>query len=553
MTSPGRDMDVRESRDLRVCMQCQERPAPTEFICTDCALALCVSCRRIHASSARFSGHHILPYVETSRCTAHGKRQILKCTDCKVECCIVCANFGLHKGHKVEDKSEEVQAKQTLLEQECEETRKNAEDKIALRLEQLQMHEREITHIQEIAVKMFLSQVTERKNSLLSLNDDLTAKLEIAKTTCENKSLEELQELKTQLSMLNAESTPELPASPSFHFSQSVQSALPQIPVTSSSPPTVFPVSHSHSYQTRSARTHSAEYAFEEAHFLEDDFKADPEDLRYPVESEVRNPTTPPRVRPVIYTTVNDEASVVCFDLVTEETRMVTIPKICPKFCSLTLLEPGMMLITGGGERPCRSTFTVNTHDWTCRDRADMLTSRNYHSSVFFTGQAVVLGGFNQIIQHSCECYSPSEDQWIDIASLNIARGALGACVYNEAIYSIGGWDGHQEISSIERLRSLVRDWELLTVTLPLSSQCNAVAWDSYLLVFAYQAEKVYLIEQEEVMEYGSFPNEAWVRPELVRYQDLIYGFKSDGSKALCYDVRRKKYRSVTIERRLTA
>ena len=294
---------------------------------------------------------------------------------------------------------------------------------------------------------------------------------------------------------------------------------------------------------------HSAEFAYDESNFLEDDSKA--EDLRYPIEAEGRNPTIEPRTRPLMYSTLNDEAALVCMDLMSEEYRVIPTPWVWPKFCSLTLIGPEKVLITGGGERPCRSVFSVNLQDLTCTERTEMHTARNYHSSVLVQGQALVLGGFNQIIQQSCEVYAPAHDEWTETAPLNIARGAMGACVHQEAVYSLGGWDGHHEVGSIERLPTLESHWELLSLQLPQPSQCNAVPWDSFILVFAYQAERVYLIEEGEALDYGPLPNEAWARPELVRYQDFLYGFKSDCSKVLCYDVRRKKFRSVAVERHL--
>ena len=552
MTSPQRELvDVRESRDLRVCMQCQDKPSPTEYICGDCALALCATCKYTHIAVTRFSGHTIVPYIETNRCAQHGKRQILRCADCNVECCIVCANFGQHRGHRVEDKNAELMARQAALERECEAARKRVEGKLQGQLALLQRYEGEVNEVEEAALKAFTSHVSEQRSQLKDLLTQLKAKFEQVKAPCDSKSLEDLQILKSQLQALNSAESYQLPSPQSFKFSHSFQAMLPITSRYSPSPHIEFLPSQSESPRNHSAMVYSAEFAYEESNFLEDDSKAEAEDLRYPIEPETRNPTIAPQTRPMAYSPLNDEVALLCLDLISEECKITPTARVWPKFCSLTLLGPELALITGGGERPCRAVSSLNLRDFTCTELSEMHTARNYHSSVFVQGQVLVLGGFNQIIQHSCEAYSPSDDQWTDVSPLNIARGAMGACLHEDAVYSIGGWDGHQEVRSIERLIQLNSHWELLSFSLPQPSQCNAIPWDSFILVFAYQAERVYLIEQSEVLEYGPLPNEAWARPELVRYQDLVYGFKSDCSKVLFYDVRRKKYRSVAIERRL--
>lgn len=550
MTSPLRpEVDVRESRDLRVCMLCPDKPSATEYICGDCALALCAICKNTHLSISRFSDHTVVPYIETSRCGQHGKRQILRCADCRVECCIVCANFGLHRGHKVEDKSAELLNRQITLEKECEEARKHVEGKLQTRLDLLQAYEGEVTRLEETALKAFLAHVAERRGQLDEVSEELKGKLELAQVSCEGKTLADLQAFKGQLEVLSSMSSPELPSLPSIQFSHSFESLLPSVSRQKPSPSNEFLPSHSESPRNQSAMAHSVEFTYDESNFLEDDSKA--EDLRYPIEAEVRNPTTEPRIRPLIYSPLNDEAALICLDLISEEYRVISTPRVWPQFCSLALMGPELALITGGGERPCRTVFSVNLQDLTCTERSEMYTARNYHSSVLVQGQILVLGGFNQIIQHSCEVYVPAHDEWTEIAPLNIPRGAMGACLHQEAVYSIGGWDGRHEVGSIERLPSLASRWELLSFSLPQPSQCNAVAWDSFLLVFAYQAERVYLLEGGEALDYGPLPNEAWARPELVRYQDFLYGFKSDCSKALCYEVRRKKFHSVAVQRHL--
>ena len=551
MTSPLRSqVDVRESRDLRVCMQCPDKPSLTDYICGDCALALCTLCKAAHLSISRFSGHTVVPYIETSRCSQHGKRQILRCVDCRVECCIVCANFGLHRGHRVEDKSVELLERQIALEKECERTRKLVEGKLRMRLDQVQAYEEEVGRVEEAALKAFMTHVSERRSQLNGIAEELKGQLEqVQQVSSEDTTVADLEICKGELQVLSAVPSRQPASLPSFQFSHSFESLLPAASRRNPSPSMEYLPSHSESPRNHSAMVHSAEFAYDESNFLEDDSKA--EDLRYPIEAEGRNPTIEPRTRPLMYSTLNDEAAFVCMDLMSEEYRVIPTPWVWPKFCSLTLIGPEKVLITGGGERPCRSVFSVNLQDLTCTERTEMHTARNYHSSVLVQGQALVLGGFNQIIQQSCEVYAPAHDEWTETAPLNIARGAMGACVHQEAVYSLGGWDGHHEVGSIERLPTLDSHWELLSLQLPQPSQCNAVPWDSFILVFAYQAERVYLIEEEEALDYGPLPNEAWARPELVRYQDFLYGFKSDCSKVLCYDVRRKKFRSVAVERHL--
>ena len=102
-------------------------------------------------------------------------------------------------------------------------------------------------------------------------------------------------------------------------------------------------------------------------------------------------------------------------------------------------------------------------------------------------------------------------------------------------------------MAEIECLRAEGR-WEVLGVELPQPAQCNAVSMDTFVLVFAYQAECAYSFTPERIYKYAPIPNEAWGRPELTRFHDSVFCFKSDARKVLCFDTRHKQFRVVAIE-----
>lgn len=69
-------------------------------------------------------------------------------------------------------------------------------------------------------------------------------------------------------------------------------------------------------------------------------------------------------------------------------------------------------------------------------------------------GKIYAIGGFggskNSCLQ-SAERYDPKTNKWEAIASLNTPRRALTAVTLPDGIYAIGGFDGQNYLSSVEK------------------------------------------------------------------------------------------------------
>ncbi|XP_078491173.1 kelch-like protein 12 [Ciona intestinalis] len=72
--------------------------------------------------------------------------------------------------------------------------------------------------------------------------------------------------------------------------------------------------------------------------------------------------------------------------------------------------------------------------------------------SINYTDQLYSLGGWDgkQVIS-SVERYDPSLDEWKDVASMQTPRQWFVAVVFNNVVYAIGGYDGKQSLKSVEK------------------------------------------------------------------------------------------------------
>jgi hypothetical protein len=90
---------------------CEECGNSAEVFCENCSASFCQACREGTHASKVMSKHASVPIKEktkagkkkgTGKCAQHGERNVLFCLDCTNLICILCRDYGSHKGHKVD-------------------------------------------------------------------------------------------------------------------------------------------------------------------------------------------------------------------------------------------------------------------------------------------------------------------------------------------------------------------------------------------------------------------------------------------------------------------
>lgn len=77
-------------------------------------------------------------------------------------------------------------------------------------------------------------------------------------------------------------------------------------------------------------------------------------------------------------------------------------------------------------------------------------------------GKIYAIGGFGgpkNTCLKAAERYDPKTNKWEVIADLNIPRRALSAVALPDGIYAIGGFDGQNYLSSIEKYDESKNEW----------------------------------------------------------------------------------------------
>lgn len=123
----------------------------------------------------------------------------------------------------------------------------------------------------------------------------------------------------------------------------------------------------------------------------------------------------------------------------------------------------GSIFICGGndGNNILRTfeTYTLETkkddEKWVHKELAKMTFKRDELAIAMGPDNKIyAIGGFggpSNSCLDSAERYNPATNTWEVIASLNIPRRALSAVALPDGIYAIGGFDGNNYLSSIER------------------------------------------------------------------------------------------------------
>ncbi|XP_014207019.1 kelch-like protein 5 [Copidosoma floridanum] len=130
-----------------------------------------------------------------------------------------------------------------------------------------------------------------------------------------------------------------------------------------------------------------------------------------------------------------------------------------------------------GGRDNSSSLSTVECYDphsnkWT--SCAPMSRRRGGVAVAVMNGCLYALGGHDapssnpHASRFDCvERYDPKTDTWTTVASMSIARDAIGVTVLGDKLLAVGGYDGQQYLSLVEAYDPLLNEWHQVT---PLNS-----------------------------------------------------------------------------------
>ncbi|XP_078492804.1 uncharacterized protein LOC100180458 [Ciona intestinalis] len=123
----------------------------------------------------------------------------------------------------------------------------------------------------------------------------------------------------------------------------------------------------------------------------------------------------------------------------------------------------GVIFVFGGVDKDSNAIssgeyYVVPLNKWI--QLKPMKIARWGHCLVAHNGHLYSLGGYDGI-QELCsvERYDPSSDEWKDVASMKTPRSLFTAVVLNNVIYAIGGHDGKQTLKSVEKYNADDDTW----------------------------------------------------------------------------------------------
>jgi len=146
-------------------------------------------------------------------------------------------------------------------------------------------------------------------------------------------------------------------------------------------------------------------------------------------------------------------------------------------------LPNGTILITGGGiSNLVYQIYFSSSHPYRYHQqikivqKPPMNQSRKEHASVFLRDAVYVLGGYDGMTNgflNSCERFDLENNEWTPVSNMLIPKCAFGvATLANRYIFTLGGYDGNDRLSSIEKYDIQTDKWTLLEAKLkqPLSN-----------------------------------------------------------------------------------
>ena len=89
-----------------------------------------------------------------------------------------------------------------------------------------------------------------------------------------------------------------------------------------------------------------------------------------------------------------------------------------------------------------------------------MSTARSAPAAAVFDGKLYLMGGYDgRNPLSSVERYDPAKNTWEAVAPMFTARGGSAAAVVDGKLYVMGGYDGRNRLSSVERFDPARNEW----------------------------------------------------------------------------------------------
>ena len=133
-------------------------------------------------------------------------------------------------------------------------------------------------------------------------------------------------------------------------------------------------------------------------------------------------------------------------------------------------LDDRMILHTGGLVfiDAVSSVYLIDTVSGDITPRKNMKTKRYEHRVVLLGSEAIAIAGWTL---KSAERYSLQDDQWTDLADLNVKRSSFAASsIKDKYIYVFAGLnDEDSRLDSIEQYDALSNKWTELSIKYPVS------------------------------------------------------------------------------------
>jgi len=121
--------------------------------------------------------------------------------------------------------------------------------------------------------------------------------------------------------------------------------------------------------------------------------------------------------------------------------------------------------------------------EWLTKESMKTARSCNY-GVVAFDGCIYSFGGFDGTnALSSVEEYDPASDDWMSVTSMHTRRQACGAAALGDFIYVAGGFNGHQQLQSAEKFDPINNHWQALANMSAARYGCGVVAQQDTIVV----------------------------------------------------------------------
>ncbi|XP_054159092.1 kelch-like protein 12 [Oppia nitens] len=102
--------------------------------------------------------------------------------------------------------------------------------------------------------------------------------------------------------------------------------------------------------------------------------------------------------------------------------------------------------------------YDMQTNTW--KSVASMIIIREQFDATVMNNSIYACGGLNVNVSKFCEYYSPINDQWYEMVSMNTERRGLALVAHEGLLYAIGGYnDRDYYLNSVERYDTYSNKW----------------------------------------------------------------------------------------------